>query len=238
MSESSTTKAVEWVVLIILIIIGVALVPTVVDTVATGMTGLTSASAKITSGAVVNASETIYGANWMAASFNMTQNCNVANVTLTMYKVGTPAGDITVMLECADDTTGKPNGTTVVSETLTAASITATVTGDNYTFDFTPTPIYAGANYSIVVKATSGNSSNYVKWMEVSNSVDETPYPMLASTDSGATWTQTGTKMFNFVLYGIYNLVGISVSAVLMGLIPFIFIVGLIIYFLIRLLRS
>jgi hypothetical protein len=34
MSESATSKAVDWVVLIILLIIGVSLVPTVVDTVA------------------------------------------------------------------------------------------------------------------------------------------------------------------------------------------------------------
>jgi xanthine/uracil permease len=33
MSESGTSKAVDWVVLIILLIIGVSLVPTVVDTV-------------------------------------------------------------------------------------------------------------------------------------------------------------------------------------------------------------
>jgi hypothetical protein len=39
MSESATSKAVDWIVLIILLIIGVTLVPTVVDTVAGIATG-------------------------------------------------------------------------------------------------------------------------------------------------------------------------------------------------------
>jgi hypothetical protein len=98
--------------------------------------------------------------------------------------------------------------------------------------------MFGGENYSIVVSAPNCNATEYVKWLDQSDVSYDSLYPNMASADSGATWSQDARLTYGFALYGVYNLVGISVAAVLMGLIPFIFIVGLIIYFLVRLLRS
>jgi hypothetical protein len=242
MSEQ-TTKAIEWIVLVILIIIGVTLVPTVVDTVQTGMTQLTSEAVKMSYYPSAFTNITIYGAVWQALPFNMTKNCDLSNITLPMYRLNrtgcTPAGNVVVDLEYADATTGKPNNTIIVTAIpITAGSLASATYATNYTFVFAATHLYTGENYSIVVSAPDCNSTDYVKWMQYADSVYTSPYPAMASADSGATWAQDARLTFGFELYGVYNIVALNVMAIMLGLIPFIFIVGLIIYFLVRLLRD
>jgi hypothetical protein len=246
MSESSTTKAVEWVVLIILIIIGVSLVPTVVSTVQSGMGTLSNEAVKLDSGARYNnGTLAIYGTTWGAAPFNMTKNFDLTNFTICMTKTNrtgnSVTGDITIYLEYADSTTGKPNGTILKTFTYTANSLVSDDSSTapmNYTFASAAYAMHAGYNYSLVVKAASANVTECVnmKFDDYAGGVME--YPIMVSANGGATWTQDVTNLPAFTISGVYNLVGIGVSAILMGLIPFMFIVGLIIFFLVRLLRS
>lgn len=155
MSQESTSKAVEWIVLIILLIIGVNLVPTVVSTVQeAGFSTITQNKVVVVS--TSNATTVTYGIrNGSSSYFRVTLNQTDKNGRTTL-----------VYVTDFKDT---------ASKTITFSSLNATKT-----------------------------------------------YAVSISYETNESWTFTGA----------------TAARTLMGLLPFIFIVGLIIYFLIRLLRN
>src|SRR3990167_3611749 len=132
----------------------------------------------------------IYGANWRATNFTAGSSYSMTAAGLWLYKVGSPAGTVTVHLR-ATDVTGKPTGSDLASGTIAVSSI-ATTPGDIYEVTFgTPYDVSSGTKYAIVV---NWDGSDVVTILFRYDSPVSGP-PRIDSADSGSTWGTPSTTV-------------------------------------------
>lgn len=141
----------------------------------------------------------VWGDNWYAQSFTPITAHRITSVKLLLSRLNSP-GTVTVSIK-ATDGSGHPTGDDLCSGTLNGNLL------PNVTPEWKEVSLGDGANlstvkYAIVVRALSGNSSNYVDW-----SIDGTG-PTYAggcveeSANAGASWSSWTNQDFMFEEWG------------------------------------
>ena len=108
-----------------------------------------------------DAAQQVYGNNWYAQTFLTTSAHTVSEVRLKIYRVLLP-GTFTVSIRATD--AGDPSGADLTSGTIDGDILTANAAGDWYTIELTEYDLEDATTYAIVVRAVSGNATNYVGW--------------------------------------------------------------------------
>lgn len=140
-----------------------------------------------------------YGANWRAQTYTAKGTYEVVGVYLKLYKVGTP-GSVTVSLR--DAAANAPSGTDHVSGTIAGTEITSNTAGDWYLIIFNDGYTQTlNDEYSVVVRATTGDASNYVAW-RVDETGNLTGGNRADSTDSGSSWAADTDEDFVYIMKG------------------------------------
>lgn len=141
----------------------------------------------------------IYGVNWEAQTFTVgTSSHTISEVSLSLKRSGATPGTVTVSIRATSSDV--PAGADLTSATFNGNSLTTSYTTQLFIFT-SPVNVNASTEYSIVVRAIAGDSSNYILWQEnsaggLSNGTDAN------STDSGSTWTKNATPDNLFSIYG------------------------------------
>lgn len=147
----------------------------------------------------------IYGSLWKTETFtigSVGENVDhyITSVKLMMKRIGDP-GDVTVSIR-ATDVTGKPTGPDLVSNTTNGSTLSTT--NEWREIFLQPYKLLSGTKYAIVVRATTGNSGNEVRW-NGRGADDYAGGEAFGSVNSGAYW---GTEFLTnldlaFYEYGI-----------------------------------
>jgi hypothetical protein len=151
----------------------------------------------------------VYGASRRAQTF-LVDNCSISvtNVSLFLFRTGLP-GNLVVSLK-AVDSSGKPTGSVLSSGVVNGNGITSSPVGANISFQMSPGCVLnKNTNYSIVVSAIGGDSSNYLNIL-CNDSLLYTNGNFENSSDGGATWTKNVSRSALFVING--NPFSISIS--------------------------
>jgi hypothetical protein len=142
----------------------------------------------------------VCGDNWRAQTFTVgAVGHTVTSVELKLFRHDSP-GTVTVSIR-ATDGSGHPTGADLTSGTIDGNSLTTNAVGAWYNIALTELSLSANTKYAIVVRAPSGNGSNYVGWKA------DNPYPTYAngnseiSSDSGDTWTSNVAYDFMFEVW-------------------------------------
>lgn len=130
----------------------------------------------------------VYGVNFESQTFTIsTYEDTITAIELLLEEFGNPSGNFRMRLYAVDGS-GKPTGSALATETLTATSIGTT----NYrwkTFTLSsPLTVTPGTEYAIVVDVVSGDASNYVGWIHGSGNTYSGGQAW-NSADAGSTWT-------------------------------------------------
>lgn len=146
----------------------------------------------------------IYGNTWwFAQTFTPQTTHDITSVILSLARVGSP-GTITVSIRAT--TLDKPSGADLCSgttdgDTLPAGGYPTPAPEEReITFGTNPT-LTAGTKYAIVVRASSGNSSNKVWWSATTSSV-YADGDQCRSGNVGVSWTLYATRELWFEEYG------------------------------------
>jgi len=127
--------------------------------------------------------ETVNGASWLAQTFTTSGGYSITGVKMYGRKVLSP-GDLTISIRATSD--GKPTGGDLATGTVLEADLPTENAWIICDFE-TPYALSASTMYAMVVRAPSGDISNYVAW----RLRGENAYPdgsRVYSTTSGATW--------------------------------------------------
>ena len=144
----------------------------------------------------------IYGSEWKGQTFTTSSAYTLTNVSLKLARSGTP-GTLTVSIFATSS--GKPTGSALTSNTYDGNSLSDSV----YTWidiQLTPYSLSSGVQYAIVVKATSGDSSNFVYWLAESGMPDYDGGSQVWSSNSGSSWTKQGNNDQYFRTYSAQNI--------------------------------
>lgn len=136
------------------------------------------------------------GSTWISQSFTSTADYNAVGVNLNLFRIGQP-GTVTVSLRTSD--ANKPTGADLASGTISGNSLTTNVGGEWRYIVFSSSYTIEDANtYAIVVRATTGDSSNKVYWRTDATSPTYTTGSIGDSSDNGSSWTaySIGDSMF------------------------------------------
>lgn len=145
-------------------------------------------------------SNNVYGTTWIAQTFTVGSSAiSAMNVRLKVYRVGSP-GTITVSIK-AVDVNGLPTGSDLTSETLSGDNLTTSTSGEWRSFEIDAYSLTASTKYAIVVRATTGTSSNKLCLLSDDSSPTYTSGSMINSSDSGSTWTASTGKDLMFNVY-------------------------------------
>lgn len=123
----------------------------------------------------------------------------VSSIKLLLYRVGSP-GTITVSIR-ATDVNGHPTGADLTSG-VTDGNTLPTATLEWREILLTEYTLSANTKYAIVVRAPSGNPTNYPKWRCVSPSPTYDGGNCEQSLNSGGSWTSTTTIDCMFEVWG------------------------------------
>jgi len=125
----------------------------------------------------------VYGAVWQSQTFTPSGGHSVDFLDLSICKLGSP-GNLTVGIRAtADD---KPTGDDLTSAIILEADIPESDEWVRCTF--TAYSLSASTKYAIVLRAPSGDISNYVVWRDASSDVYANGQ-RVESTNSGDEWT-------------------------------------------------
>lgn len=141
-----------------------------------------------------NETATIYGANWFAQTFNVTEAFKISAMRLKLSKTGTP-GALTVSLRDVDGM-GKPTGVDLVS-----ASYEGTGTSTGWYEITMPTYRLETDEYAIVVRAIAGDAGSYISWYYDPTGVYDGG-ACVSSSDSGVSWSVDEDKDLMFQMFG------------------------------------
>lgn len=139
-----------------------------------------------------------YGATWLSQTFTPSVSHTIHSVYLYLRRNGSP-GTITVSIRAVDGL-GKPTGSDLCSGTTNGDTIS------NSAFEWRGVSLGAGCaltastKYAIVIRAASGDGSNYARWDYKDNYASGDAEH---SADSGATWTIDAGVDFFFQEWGI-----------------------------------
>ena len=127
-----------------------------------------------------------YTANWLAQTFTPQATHMISKVKLKLFRVGDP-GTITVSIKAT--TSGKPSGADLCKGTIEGLDLTLDTNGEWYEITLGDGyTVSKGAQYAIVVRAPSGDSSNKVSWRADKTSPTYTGGTYCSSSDSGVDW--------------------------------------------------
>ena len=144
-----------------------------------------------------------YGNNWFAQTFTTANPHTVDQVRLKLFRTGTP-GIVTVGIR-ATDGSDHPTGADLASGTIDGDGLGTAVAGDWYEINLTSYALEASTMYAIVIRASDGDSSNYVAWRYNSaGSYASGAYE--SSTNGGVSWTTTSARDFMFEVWGSSSL--------------------------------
>jgi predicted GH43/DUF377 family glycosyl hydrolase len=142
-----------------------------------------------------SAASGIYTGFWTSQSFTPVATHSLDQVSLKLYRTGSPTYTVTIGLYEAglDD---KPTGPALASTTFSASSLTTTATWYDYQFS-TGYAVTAGTKYALVLSATSGSAGTMVYWRV--NAAGSYSRGMKAfSTNQGSIWTTVSAQDFMF----------------------------------------
>ncbi|GAH59820.1 unnamed protein product, partial [marine sediment metagenome] len=149
----------------------------------------------------MDASWMIHGVNWSGQTFTPQIRHKITSVKIRICRTVWP-GTLTVSIK-ATDGEGKPTGADLCSGTISANTLI--VCGDSDYYEIT---LGAGCNlevdtlYAIVVRALTGNGSNFVRWLKDSSYATYTRGVNVISDDSGVTWYPSANQDFMFEEWG------------------------------------
>ena len=142
-----------------------------------------------------NSDNSTFGNNWFAQTFTPTITESINGVWLKGYRVGTP-NDITVGVRAT--VASLPTGADLVSGSINGSVFTTDTDGDWYQWTFSEDQILAsGTEYSLVVRASTGNVANYFAWRK-NNAGTYADGQMAYSINAGVAWTANATDDFIF----------------------------------------
>uniref|UniRef100_A0A6M3JAJ7 Uncharacterized protein n=1 Tax=viral metagenome TaxID=1070528 RepID=A0A6M3JAJ7_9ZZZZ len=138
-----------------------------------------------------------YGANWLAQTFTPASTYIIGSVVLDLDKIGSP-GTVTVSIKAVDGSS-HPTGADLCSGTTDGNAVSGWTT-----ITFTSgVVLQSGTKYAIVVRAPSGDGSNYLWWWSDDTSPTYAGGAFEISTDSGSSWATSSTKDFMFETWSI-----------------------------------
>lgn len=145
----------------------------------------------------------LYGSYWVAQTFTPSVTHTITSVKLKLFRNGLP-GTITVSIRATSG--GQPTGTDLCSGTTNGDTLTTSAPGvwreialgSGY-------GLSAGTTYAIVIRATSGDSSNYVLWRVDGSSPTYGGGMYLLSSNSGSSWTSGASYDLMFEEWGNVN---------------------------------
>jgi len=147
----------------------------------------------------------VYGDNWGAQTFTVTETYTIQEVRLKLRQVGGSVayGGVGIW---ATSATGTPTGGDLVSVDFVASTIT---TGDEAAWIEIPFKkgyeLQEGEAYAVVTRAEGGNSSNYLIW-EYDNGGGMDEGAKFNSTNGGVSWGAATGSDFLFETWGDSNI--------------------------------
>jgi len=142
----------------------------------------------------------LYGTTWVAQTFTPSVAHTITSVKLKLFRVGSP-GTITVSIRATSG--GQPTGSDLCSGITTGDTLTTSALGEWREITLgSGYGLSAGTTYAIVVRATSGNSSNYVWWRVDSSSPTYGGGMYLLSSNSGSSWISGASYDLMFEEWG------------------------------------
>ena len=142
----------------------------------------------------------LYGSNWCAQTFTPSLAHTITSVKLKLFRNGLP-GTVTVSIRATSG--GQPTGSDLCSGTTNSDTLTTSAPGAWREITLgSGYGLSAGTTYAIVVRATTGDSTNYILWR-----VDSLPTyygggMALLSTNSGLSWTSAPNYDLMFEEWG------------------------------------
>jgi len=142
----------------------------------------------------------IYSANWTAEQFTSGNvSHTVTSVRVPLQRVGTYPGTVSLSITHADT----DNFSTGAD--LTVAYLNGDAMSDIeyvwYDFDVSDISLSANASYAIVVRATSGNATDYIQWQKDAGGALAGAVGSHSS-DSGITWVSDTPADYLFEIWG------------------------------------
>jgi len=147
-----------------------------------------------------NNSAPFHSANWLAQTFTAESDHSVTSVKLKLYRAGSP-GTVTVSIR-ATDGSGHPTVPDLTSGTIDGSTVTNVSPGLWYEIALTSYDLTKDTKYAIVVRAPSGNTTNYLRWRFYESVPPYAGGNRENSSNSGSTWISELGKDFMFEVWG------------------------------------
>jgi len=144
-------------------------------------------------------SSTIYSANWTAEQYtsdNMSHT--ITSIRVPLKRVGTTPGTVTLSITHANSDNVSTGADLSVAQLNGNAMTTSYVW---YDFDIDDITQDGASKYSVVVKALSGNSTDYIMWQKDSGGALADAMGSHTS-DSGITWVSDAPVDYLFEIWG------------------------------------
>ena len=144
----------------------------------------------------------IYGAKWSAQTFTVGAiGHTVTSVKIKAKRYAGSPGTVTLGIR-ATDGSGHPTGSDLTSGSQDGNSWSTTM--EWHEFALTEQALSPSTKYAVVVRAPSGNTSNYIQWADDQSSPSYTGGNEEDSVDSGSSWTTFANRDFMFEVWGGY----------------------------------
>lgn len=155
----------------------------------------------------------VYGANFYGERFSVPLNKTLTDISFYISKnsATNPAGVLNVVLQNADTNTTIEEG-----QLATGSQLTTSYAYKTYTFT-TPRILSAGVNYRLYLKSPSSNSTYYYRFYRL-NTTNAANYNSItyqgvnavysASTNSGASWTNSNQSDVGGLKYSVQGAAG------------------------------
>jgi hypothetical protein len=142
----------------------------------------------------------LYGSTWAAQTFTPSVAHTITSVKLKLFRVGSP-GTVTVSIRATSG--GQPAGGALCSGTTTGDTLTTSAPGEWREITLgSGYGLSGGTTYAIVVRATGGDSSNYLWWRVDGSSPAYAGGMYLLSFNSGSIWTSGASYDLMFEEWG------------------------------------
>jgi hypothetical protein len=149
-----------------------------------------------------NATQNIYGENWVAQSFIPSFNYSIGEIGFRAYRVGSPGVTCNVEIRTANED-GTPTSNVLTSGSFNGNNITQSTGGEEVLCEVTPYSLTSGVKYAIVISAPNGNSTNRIVWKTKSPG-DYADGILSTSSNSGSNWSGT-SQDGPFKVYSLPN---------------------------------
>lgn len=149
---------------------------------------------------IENQAYSVYGANWQAQLIAVPSGIDrLSGIMLAAIRPNGSPGNIIVEL-FAKDGSNNPTGAALASATIGATTWPLTGIEKHFVQFATPATVTGGTTYFLQIKASGGDTNNYIQFYKGSN---YTGGFRRFSSDSGASWTSDGSSEdIYFQLFG------------------------------------